>query len=356
MGSWWGLRVAFILGSLFMTLLLLVYWDDVRGFSLQPLQEPQHGSHQAASWPRTFPPSTPRAQTSVREQEARKQRVKDVCSGQGAVEFPGRTRPFEQIPNSALKHLIVDDKHRVIYCFVPKVACTNWKNVMAVLSQSMISPSTGKPYTDPNDIPEGLVHNHDFFSLSEFGSLSRHLMELKLQHYTKFLFVRDPFVRVISAFRDKFGRINQHWYELLGMSMLRRYGHISGALPNKSSEAFAAGINLTFLQFIKYVLDTETEPNVHWKQVYRLCHPCQVGYDFIGRMETQESDAHHLLKLLKVDHLFSFPSSTRNLTAASWEQEWFAQIPIPMRRELYKMYEADFELFGYPKPDSILNP
>lgn len=39
-----------------------------------------------------------------------------------------------------------------------------------------------------------------------YGSLSRHLMALKLQHYTKFLFVRDPFVRLISAFRNKFGR------------------------------------------------------------------------------------------------------------------------------------------------------
>lgn len=37
-----------------------------------------------------------------------------------------------------------------------------------------------------------------------YGSLSRHLMALKLQHYTKFLFVRDPFVRLISAFRNKF--------------------------------------------------------------------------------------------------------------------------------------------------------
>lgn len=39
-----------------------------------------------------------------------------------------------------------------------------------------------------------------------YGSLSRHLMALKLQHYTKFLFVRDPFVRLISAFRNKFER------------------------------------------------------------------------------------------------------------------------------------------------------
>lgn len=39
-----------------------------------------------------------------------------------------------------------------------------------------------------------------------YGSLSRHLMAVKLQQYTKFLFVRDPFVRLISAFRNKFGR------------------------------------------------------------------------------------------------------------------------------------------------------
>lgn len=78
-------------------------------------------------------------------------------------------------------------------------------------------------------------------------------------------------------------------------------------------------------------------------------------YDFIGRLETLETDAEHLLKLLEVDHLVHFPSGARNRTAASWENDWFAQIPITMRRELYKLYEPDFELFGYPKPDSMLH-
>lgn len=90
-------------------------------------------------------------------------------------------------------------------------------------------------------------------------------------------------------------------------------------------------------------------------QVYRLCHPCQVKYDFIGRLETLETDAEHLLKLLEVDHLVRFPSGARNRTAASWERDWFAQIPMTMRRELYKLYEPDFQLFGYPKPDSVLH-
>lgn len=419
MGTWRGLRVAFVLGSLFMILLIIVYWDDVGGFNLYPLQEPKHeslhprataGSPHSTSRPQNSSsspvPTTARSTTLVseetggaaeehteeegkekqeqrqqetredeekersrttadnREQEDRKQRIMDVCSGKDAVEFPGSTRPFEQIPNRELDHLIVDDTHQIIYCYVPKVACTNWKRVMVVLSQSLISPSSGKPYTDPESVPPDLVHNssiHLTFAKfwRHYGSLSRHLMALKLQHYTKFLFVRDPFVRLISAFRNKFGRPNEDFYKQFGSVMLRRYANVSGSLPETAAEAFAAGIKPTFQQFITYLLDPETEResifNEHWRQVYRLCHPCQVKYDFIGRLESLETDAEHLLKLLEVDHLLHFPSGARNRTAASWERDWFAQIPIAMRRELYKLYAPDFELFGYPKPDSTLH-
>ncbi|XP_044047497.1 carbohydrate sulfotransferase 12 isoform X1 [Siniperca chuatsi] len=421
MGTWRGLRVAFILGSLFMILLIIVYWDDVGGFNLYPLQDHKHESLHSDSYPpATTGPSTSasRAQTSSSfptiasstslvpeetggapeehteeegkdkqeqrkeetredeekersriavndsEQEARKKRLMDVCSGKDAVEFPGRTRAFDLIPNRELDHLIVDDTHQIIYCYVPKVACTNWKRVMVVLSQSLISPFSGKPYTDPEAVPPDLVHNsslHLTFSKfwHHYGSLSRHLMALKLQHYTKFLFVRDPFVRLISAFRNKFGRPNEDFYRQFGSVMLRRYGNVSGSLPETAAEAFSAGIKPTFQQFITYLLDPETEResifNEHWRQVYRLCHPCQVKYDFIGQLETLETDAEHLLKLLGVDHLLRFPSGARNRTATSWERDWFARIPISMRRELYRLYEPDFELFGYPKPDSVLH-
>ncbi|XP_041840065.1 carbohydrate sulfotransferase 12-like isoform X1 [Melanotaenia boesemani] len=416
MGTWRGLQVAFLLGSLFMILLIIVYWDDVGGFSLHPFQDLKHGSlHSGCCSPiftrASLSVSTMQTQTGSSttvptitssttflskgaakkhteeeqkkvksrkyeenkrthvlvdksEQEVRKQRIMNMCSGSDTVEFPGRTRAFEQIPNRELDHLIVDDTHQIIYCYVPKVACTNWKRVMVVLAQSLISPSSGKPYTDPEAVPPDLVHNsslHLTFAKfwHHYGSLSRHLMALKLQHYTKFLFVRDPFVRLISAFRNKFGRPNEDFYRQFGSVMLRRYGNVSGSLPETAAEAFAAGIKPTFQQFITYLLDPETEKesifNEHWRQVYRLCHPCQVKYNFIGRLETLETDAEQLLKDLKVDHLLRFPSGARNRTATSWEKDWFAQIPITKRRELYKLYQPDFELFGYPKPDSVLH-
>ncbi|XP_021177910.2 carbohydrate sulfotransferase 12 isoform X2 [Fundulus heteroclitus] len=362
MGTWRGLRVAFVLGSLFMVLLIIAYWDDVGGPNLYPFQDPKHKSLPSgwrgpsttvspasssviqvqtrasvagssnAEIPPEETPEKPAGETQTRkegegegdeerEQEARKQRIVDVCSGKEALEFPGRTRAFEQIPFRELDHLIVDDTHQIIYCYVPKVACTNWKRIMVVLSQSLISPVTGKPYTDPQSVPADLVHN--------------------------------------SSLHLTFAKPNEDFYRQFGSVMLRRYGNASGSVAETAAEAFAAGIKPTFRQFVTYLLDPETEResifNEHWRQVYRLCHPCQVKYDFIGRLETLESDSEQLLKLLKVDHLLQFPSGPRNRTAASWETDWFAEIPITERRELYKLYKPDFELFGYATPDSVLH-
>lgn len=159
MGTRHNLRMVFILGSLFMVLLIILYWDDIGGFNLYPLQEPRHESPPnnlrlqittrpsgtlSTSNAQKSIPTTASTKTMVSEdnggtveaqeedgdlaakdlvveQEARKKMITDVCSGNDNLEFPGRTRTFEQIPNRELDHLIVDDTHQIIYCYVPKV-------------------------------------------------------------------------------------------------------------------------------------------------------------------------------------------------------------------------------------------
>ncbi|XP_020671547.3 carbohydrate sulfotransferase 12 [Pogona vitticeps] len=407
-------RLSVVVGSLFMILLIIVYWDNVgtahfylhttlsrprgalptvtkeggQGFLsdvddfVEKLLNSRHGLDLAR---KTEPPPPLRASSrplshnleenvrgydwstrdtgAVLDQEMlqaeRRRTLREFCASSNFT-FPTKERSFDDIPNYELNHLIVDDRHGIIYCYVPKVACTNWKRVMIVLSESLMDQ--GVPYADPMAIPREHVHNTStHFTFNKFwrryGKFSRHLMKIKLKKYTKFLFVRDPFVRLISAFRSKFELENEEFYRRFAVPMLKLYSNYS-SIPTSVSEAFEVGLRVSFSDFIQYLLDPRTEKlapfNEHWRQVYRLCHPCQIEYDFVGKLESLDEDAAHLLQLLKVDHLLRFPPSYRNRTASSWEEDWFAKIPVAWRRQLYKLYEADFVLFGYPKPEHLL--
>ncbi|XP_063056104.1 carbohydrate sulfotransferase 12-like [Engraulis encrasicolus] len=299
------------------------------------------------------------AQKLKQRQRERKDTLRSACSANSALMFPGKNRKFDDIPDTELKNFIVDDHHKIIYCFVPKVACTNWKSVMAVLSERRVG---GVVYHNPQKVPGDTIHTNNLLLTFDqfrrrYGSSSRRMIKTKLQKYTKFLFVRDPFVRLISAFRNKFVENNDVFYKQYARGMLQKYGKCPKP-PASFRQALAAGIRLKFSHFIQYLLDPETEKrgpyDPHWRQVHRMCHPCQINYDFVGKLETLDEDAEHLLRILRVDNVVRFPVSGRNQTNRNWEQEYFAGVPYKWRRQLYKLYEADFRLFGYDKPKELM--
>ncbi|XP_047449843.1 carbohydrate sulfotransferase 12-like [Mugil cephalus] len=277
-------------------------------------------------------------------QEQRKQTLRESCKG-----FTGGKSSIKTLTNGDLKQFIVDDTHGIIYCYIPKVACTNWKRVMFALTQS-------EPYPDPMSISGDLVHIPDKFR--QLNHFSRPQMRARLRHYTKFLFVRDPFVRLISAYRDKFQPRNEYYYQNFGREILRLYGNQPHP-PLTVDEAFASGVHVSFYNFIQYILDPRTEAYVsfepHWKQMHRLCHPCLIDYDFVGHQETLQDDAKELLKTLKLEHDINFPPSYENMTSPKSVTDWFRTVPLEDRRKLYKLYEGDFKLLGYRKPSELLD-
>uniref|UniRef100_A0A8D3DTC5 Carbohydrate sulfotransferase n=1 Tax=Scophthalmus maximus TaxID=52904 RepID=A0A8D3DTC5_SCOMX len=244
-------------------------------------------------------------------QEKRKQQLNEICSDDKEALSEGK-RSVDDMSDKELENLLVDDTHGIIYCYIPKVACTNWKRVMFVLNQSELIV-TQCPYMVALSVSPTKVCSY-----------------AKLKHYTKFLFVRDPFVRIISAYRNKFHQSNELFYHDYARDILHLYGNQSDP-PHTVDEAFALGVRPSFQNFIQYLVDPQTEKDQpfepHWRQIHRLCHPCHIQYDFIGHQETLHEEAEQLLKLLMLT------------------------VPVEDRRNLYKLYESDFRLFGYRKPD-----
>lgn len=289
----------------------------------------------------------PETQDLQHRQSARKKLIRDMCSRNGFLE----KATFDAIPYNQLANLVVDDLHGIIYCYVPKVACTEWKSIMIFLSESL--KKDGITYKNHSEIPKDLIHGNSVIYLNRS---QRNLMKWKIAKYKKFLFVRNPFVRLISAYRDKFEKKNDYFYRFLAFPIMRKYKNLLP--PINADQAYAAGIRPSFFDFIQYILDLPDDDEgrsfeEHWRQTYHLCHPCQIEYDFIGKMETMDEDAQHLLHTLKVDHIVHFPPGKSNRTDVSWIKNWFTDIPIEWRRRLYKLYEADFKLFGYSLPEDI---
>ena len=70
--------------------------------------------------------------------------------------------------------------------------------------------------------------------------------------------VRDPIVRLISAYRDKIGRgsykiSRQYYWQLYGKDIIRRYRHKKP--PTRETTAITQNLIPTFPEFIQYVID-----------------------------------------------------------------------------------------------------
>ncbi|XP_068455744.1 carbohydrate sulfotransferase 12-like [Clinocottus analis] len=278
-----------------------------------------------------------------RLQEPRKRLVKIQCDG-NTEEYAGGKRSVDDMRINELDNLVVDDKHGIIYCYVPKVACTHWKIFFKILNQS-------DPHLDPNSIRN--VHSLRFPLLSDFP---RPEIKAKLKHYKKFLFVRDPFVRLISAFRNKFVNKNQYFYQNYARKMLQKYGNQSNP-PETVEQASASGVHLSFYNFIQYLVDSQTprpfEP--HWRPMNRLCQPCLIQYDFIGHLENLQQEVGQLMKILMLEDDIKLLPSYPNMTSSDSLWSWFSTVPLEDRRKLYQIYEEDFKLFGYRTPVELLD-
>uniref|UniRef100_A0A3B3DAZ6 Carbohydrate sulfotransferase n=1 Tax=Oryzias melastigma TaxID=30732 RepID=A0A3B3DAZ6_ORYME len=264
------------------------------------------------------------------QQRLRKELLRKHCAGVNQ----------SLVNNVDMKNFVVDDKNGIIYCYIPKVACTNWKRTLIALRHD-------EPYPDPMSFEHNWRINVYLL-----------VLQAKLKHYTKFLFVRDPFVRLISAYRDKMQHYDQYFYQGYVRAILQLYKKQYN-LPTNVTLARKTGVQPSFYNFIQYIVDPRTERNApfepHWRQMFRLCHPCLVNYDFVGHQETLQEDAQELLKILKLEDDIKFPPSYENMASTDSVKDWFQSVPLKDRRKLYKLYEKDFQLFGYRRPTELLD-
>ncbi|KAL6033229.1 hypothetical protein STEG23_000038 [Scotinomys teguina] len=247
-------------------------------------------------------------------------------------------------PKSNLFHMVsriyVEDKHKILYCEVPKAGCSNWKRILMVLNGLASSVY---------NISHGAVHYGKH--LKTLNSFDLEGIRMRLNTYTKFVFVRDPMERLVSAFRDKFEHPNSYYHPVFGKAIIKKYR------PNVYAETLNNGSGVKFKEFVYYLLDAHRPVgmDIHWEKVSKLCYPCFINYDFIGKFESLEEDANYFLQMIGAPKELKFPNfkdrhSSDERTSAQVVGRYLNDLSRAERQRIYDFYHLDYLMFNYTAP------
>ncbi|XP_065556395.1 carbohydrate sulfotransferase 11-like isoform X6 [Artemia franciscana] len=256
------------------------------------------------------------------DEETDSERIERVCQKykSSLVEEPSKL---------SYHHFHVDNRNKLLYCFIPKTGSSLWKAINAIL--------TGKSNeTNASNIDSYTAHfviRPD--SLQHYRPKKRNQI---LQSYFKFTVVRHPFDRIVSGYTNKFNP-GQKWFkQFYGTKIIEKYR------PKATTEEIESGTP-TFPEFVDYLTDPETvsapKIDAHWIQYHRLCHPCNIEQDYILRFESLKEDTDYLLSSRNLTKFVTYdynPPATNSDKVKKFMQE----LRIEKILQLYEVFKFDY--------------
>ena len=201
-------------------------------------------------------------------------------------------------PYAFKRHVLLDDENKVLFCFVPKVGCTNLKLLFFVTQGAIPRSELSKPRDRVDQLAlDRAVQKQSFQSRDEDTKVS------VLKSYFKFAMFRNPLERLASGYRSKVER-----FDLFGMkdnippyNWLRKaiYSHTHPQLYSTWTQNRGnIPVSIAFSDFIDYWLvsqDPQLKFDEHFLPITRVCQPCRIHFDFYGNFHHFERDAQVLI-------------------------------------------------------------
>ncbi|XP_033107875.1 carbohydrate sulfotransferase 10-like isoform X2 [Anneissia japonica] len=246
------------------------------------------------------------------------------------------TTEYRQTNNSyfarhRFDHMYYLNRTGIVFCTVPKAASTTLKKLM--LASNAL---------DYNFV--SIKNTHDVFDrhvikLSKL--LETEIMNI-LHNSTKIMIVRHPFTRLLSAFKDKLEPIWAESYFPRSDFIL----HIQTQLGLEKSG------RITFSDFLRYLnlLDNEyhLDAQEHWREIYKICMPCEVKYDVIGKFEhLYDGELESIYRLLNISDVYIQPEHYTGASEKMVIKQYFSTLSKETLKRLYQRYRIDFALFSY---------
>ncbi|XP_027233440.1 carbohydrate sulfotransferase 10 isoform X1 [Penaeus vannamei] len=177
----------------------------------------------------------------------------------------------------------------------------------------------------------------------------------------RFIVVRHPFARLLSAYRDKVQRSDPRpfmaYFKDLQRAIIAKYR------PVNSTENSATP---TFPEFIEYLIDSTanlttaqdwTVNVVCWTPYWVQCGVCSSDYQVVLKLETMAEDEQflaHVANLKEIQEVHEWRNLKKfAVSSVDLVPEYYKQITKRQMYLLYERYKLDFHLFDYAIDDYL---
>ncbi|CAI5980672.1 unnamed protein product [Closterium sp. NIES-64] len=214
------------------------------------------------------------------------------------------------------QQLIVDESLGVFYCAVPKAACTSWKMWMR------------QQHHDPNAADRSSVHRpyRSHLPAVWFGmSEPEAIRAVTRRDLVRFVFVRNPFSRLVSAYMDKvvqgegigmririgwtmrfffrLATVSRQTHRPFALSDLAHPSRLTPALSPWGALRLMLGAVVSFKEFARLVeearrMDDLVAMDNHLAPQTSVCGLNHIKYDVVGRFEHMQQDVQQVLSAL----------------------------------------------------------
>ena len=242
------------------------------------------------------------------------------------------------IRHDPVKRMLINDNKKIFYCQISKNACTLWTSLLEDANLNY-QPMKSKFYY--------IIHTKRMDEANI--SVRQSYDDNKFKDYTKFIVVRHPLDRVLSAYYNIIDRKSS-----LGPSLKPIKAILS--MHNTSIQ------ELTLSQFVEFLTLSNYPKQLnpllfdkHWDTYYNLCDVCSIEYDYVVYFEDMAVDGKHVLRALgwPEDHVTRAPKINQRTIRGQQSGPYsvrfpeYGQLNPELLAKLLKLYEVDMELFGY---------
>ena len=183
----------------------------------------------------------------------------------------------------------------------------------------------------------------------------------KIKNYFKFIMVRNPLERLLSAFRSKvelpltFNRLDT--FEMIRRDIVGKYRKDELDRWQRNNGSFK--VQVTFTEYIDWVVNSENALlNEHFSPIIDNSHPCRIRYDFYGNFKLYSTDIAQIIAKLKCnsDYFRNESAHTVGHQTKDYLEHYYAEPSRELKSQLFDSFyqELDFYYHLHPEERSSL--